>query len=413
MSAPDETLTVFHGETVVGELTRDADERLRFEYAPAWLDVGFGISASLPLTPVPHAGTFFANLLPEGDVRTLVARRLGVSAGNDLELLRALGGDCAGALSLGEPGSPEHAYDELDPEELVTWMDEGTPALSHTAGRAGTRLSLAGAQDKLPVRLSDDGRLLLPRGRAASTHILKFENRRFKHLVANELLTMRFAAALGLPTCQTSAREFDGRRALVVARYDRHIDSDGHVQRLHQEDLCQALGLPPTRKYESEGGLSFATCYHAVQRRSHAPLPDARALLDWMVFCALAGNADGHGKNLSMVRSSRGAWQLAPFYDLVCTGAYPRLSQSLAMTVGATADPCFIRGRDWAELARDMRASPRFVKQRVGDLLERAPDVFETVASAVDAELGRSPVLQLARRRMRKNVRSLRARLAE
>ena len=88
MSAPDDTLTVFHGETVVGELTRDADERLRFEYAPAWLDVGFGISASLPLTPVPHAGTFFANLLPEGDVRTLVARRLGVSAGNDLELLR-------------------------------------------------------------------------------------------------------------------------------------------------------------------------------------------------------------------------------------------------------------------------------------------------------------------------------------
>ena len=184
-------------------------------------------------------------------------------------------------------------------------------------------------------------------GRRHARALLKFENRRFKHLVANELLTMRFAAALGLPTSHATARAIAGRRRLVLERYDRYVDGEGRVQRLHQEDLCQALGLVPT------------------------------------------------------------------FYDLVCTGVYPRLSQSSAMTVGASADPCFIRGRDWAELADRMKASPRFVTQRVRDLLERAPDTFEAVAAEVDAELGGAAVIQLARRRMRKNVRSLRARLAE
>lgn len=132
-----------------------------------------------------------------------------------------------------------------------------------------------------------------------------------------------------------------------------------------------------------------------------------------IAFCALCGNADGHGKNLSLLRTRRGVWQLSPFYDLVCTGVYPWLSQSLAMGVGATTDPCFIRGRDWAQLAELVQAAPRFLKERVGNLLERAPDAFEAVATEVEEELNGSPAVRQVRRRMQKSVRSLRARLGE
>ena len=165
-------LDVLHGDVRVGRLSRSERDALVLEYDDSWLREGFAISRSLPLIsePLPADG-FFGNLLPEGEIRVLLARRLGVSHGNDFELLRAIGGDCAGALSLGElksdvpPTSRDgDVYEELIERDLVAWMDEGLPLLSRAADRASTRLSLAGAQDKLPVHIGETGRVFLPQG---------------------------------------------------------------------------------------------------------------------------------------------------------------------------------------------------------------------------------------------------------
>jgi serine/threonine-protein kinase HipA len=393
-------LGVYHGQELVGHVATDESDRFSFEYDPAWLvsPSAFPISQSLPLGENTHDGeaahSFFANLLPEGNVRFLVARRLGLSEGNDFALLAALGGECAGALviSPSKPSSADHAYSPLDEEELADLAQRGG-AFAETSGSGGVRLSLAGAQDKLPVLLRDD-RLMLPLGASASTHILKFASRDFKNMPGNEVMTGTLARASGLPVVNSSLRRIGNELHLIVERYDR-ISRDGSIVRLHQEDICQALGVPPRRKYEEEGGPTFQQCFEMIDRASSEPALDVRSLIRWAAFNAIVGNADGHAKNLSLVRALDGSLRLAPFYDLLSTSVYPQIAARLAMAIGMHSDPGEIQGRDWRHLAETAGIGPSFVIEIVRGLAETLPELAKAVAVEMREKYGSFPAADM------------------
>ena len=403
-------LGVYFDRRPVGELTLDDSGRFTFVYVESWLAAadGFAISRSLPLaTGSVEAGAghaFFANLLPEGRVRQLVARRLGLTESNDFALLDALGGECAGALviarSVPEPARP--SYRPIDEGELAARAGRGL-VFAETSGAGGIRLSLAGAQDKLAVKV-DGGRILLPEGASPSTHILKFANRDYKP--ENELLVTRLAAACGLPTVSAELTKIGSRRHLLIQRYDRIVDEAGDVRRLHQEDLCQALGVPPGRKYEEEGGPPFDQCFALVDEVSVEPALDTRALIRWLAFNAVVGNADGHAKNLSLLRTGR-SMRLAPFYDLLSTAVYPQIAPRLAMAVGGRSDAGQLRGREWRALAGTIGVG-RIVEETVRELAETLPERASTVVQETKQQYGRMPVAELLLRAIRRRSRRTR-----
>lgn len=410
-------LAVLWGERRVGVLgQRPHSGAMVFAYAESWLEDGAAapISLSLPLRPGAVEGgaahAFFTNLLPEGTLRTLLARRLGISADNDFALLRAIGGECAGALSVvpDDDDGPAAAtgYRQLRPEELARLADADAGALPELLGEGRLRLSLAGAQDKLPVLLRADQTLWVPRGSEPTTHILKLPNPHFHGLAINEAFCLALARAVGLPAATAELRPCGAQYVTLVERYDRvQTEPDGPVTRLHQEDLCQALGLAPTRKYEQEGGPSFARCFELVRDHSVDPLADTRALLRWQLFNLLCGNADGHAKNLSLLHAPPRGPRLAPFYDLVCTRVYPRLDRHLALALGGGRDPGQIGAAQWARLAQELGLGRGYVKREVEALCSALPPASERIAAGMAGSVGDAPVLQLVLHLIKKQAR--------
>ena len=289
-----------HGH-LTGQLILRDNGLTSFQYGEAWLGrtEAVPLSLSLPLREqrFPHRACtpFFGGVLPEGRNRRLIAGILGVSEGNDFALLERIGGECAGAVTLLPEGTPTVAQDErtreLDQEELAKILRKiGRQPL--LAGTEGLRLSLAGAQDKLPVRLVD-GCFALPLGTAASTHILKPATPDYEGLVFNEAFCLALANAAGLATAGCSVERVADIDYLLSQRFDRRREG-GHVTRLHQEDFCQALGIPAELKYQVEGGPSLKRCFALLRSVSSAPVLDLGALLDAVVFNLIIGNNDAH-----------------------------------------------------------------------------------------------------------------------
>lgn len=392
-------LLVHSNGDLVGEAVGVGDQ-FGFTYAPGW--TAFPISVRLPIRADPYspeeAHPYFANLLPEGGARDALAQRLGVSRDNDVALLVALGDDTAGALRLlGERVRSVRERQPITQDDLATWA-RGTPAFFDDPDRP-PRLSLAGAQHKTSAVRTSDGFALAASGEP-STHILKFDSPRFPHLSANELITTRFAANLGLETVASELDETTDPPFLIVQRYDRSIGE--HVVRHHQEDFCQVFGLPPTRKYEPEGGPSLQQIATALRRHSTRPALDIRALIQWVIFNAIAGNADGHAKNLSIVRDDRGL-RLAPFYDLVCTRAYPRLDRSLAMSVGGQRDPDRLTRANWQIFSDDLNVKSSVVFSELSRMLAAAPAALNEACSAAP----QSPAVQHVRKVVSKRLRGV------
>lgn len=377
------TLSVYWDSVLVGHLTRTGGQELSFQYAETFLSLDHArqVSLSLPLQREilrsPRAGSWFANLLPEGEIRGHVARALGVSERNEFAILQGIGGECAGALQLLPAGAPTQCegrliplpWDELE-AKIASFPRPSLLALMVHEG--GLRLSLAGAQDKLPVHYAD-GELALPSGDKASTHLLKISSGRFPDLVQNELYCMTLAREVGLPVPPTAMAP-TRTPILLVERYDRIRQADGGVVRLHQEDFCQALGLPPELKYESEGGPSLIDMFAALGAGSGSPLPDKRALLQWVIFNFIIGNADAHAKNASFLigrMNDPAAPRLAPFYDLVCTEAYDTLSRRLAQKIGGENRPKSVAPRHWERFARAIDVNPKYLRTVGLELCER------------------------------------------
>lgn len=393
------TLSVWWDGAVVGTLQVNQHGQMRFTYAADWLADPSRppISFSLPKQEQPFKQSqcrpFFAGLLPEEAQREVIAAALGISKGNDFAFLEALGGDIAGALSLWPTGEvpptpePTGTARPLSDDELVEVLDT-LPKRPLLAGREGLRLSLAGAQTKLPVVLVDN-RVALPASGQPTTHILKPAIARFPNTTENEALVMTLAAAVGLPVAPVAARTVGGRPYLLVTRYDRRFDSGGKAHRLHQEDFCQALGIPPERKYAAEGGPAFKAGFDLLRRVTTVPAVAVLAFLDAAIFNLIVGNADAHGKNFSLLYQTAGV-SLAPFYDLLSTLAYPDLSPNLAMKIAKRATLEEIGPATWAAFAAEAGLAGPFVRRRVRELAEaaidRAPSIRESPAlGALDA----------------------------
>lgn len=404
-------LQVWYEGELVGRLAAHGDG-MGFVYDPSWVarEGAFALSLSLPLGEEALAGPevshFFANLLPEGTVRQALAQRLGLSADNDIGLLGALGADCAGALQIlpdGEAPGTVAGTPRQPPEDEWARLLASPPVMAGLAEGGRLRLSLAGAQDKLPVILQD-GAPALPAPGGASSHLLKFGSRDFAHLPANEVFTGMLARAAGLRVAEARLISLGGQDVCLVTRYDRR-DEDGRIVRLHQEDFCQALGRSGRSKYEQEGGPGFAACFDLLSRVSAEPLPDLEQLLRWFIFNLIFGNADGHAKNLSLLYGRPRGVRLAPFYDLVCTAAYPRIDRHLAMTVGGQADPGQVGRKHWEALADAVGVGRAFLLKEVRRLADALPGLAKEQAARFAAAHGEHPVLQMVQGPLRRRAR--------
>ncbi len=386
-------LDVWWDGRLVGHLSQDQHGDLGFVYAEAWLHDAAAppLSASLPKRDEPftrrEARSYFAGLLPEEDQREAAAEALGVSAANDFALLDQLGGDVAGAIELFASGtippkqiaagSPTPLSDAALREVLAILPER--PLL---AGQ-GLRLSLAGAQSKVPVVLVG-GAVALPAGAQPTTHIVKPPIKRFPATTENEAFVMRLAATIGLDVAAVEPRVLGSQTFLLVERYDRRIDANGHVRRLHQEDFCQALGFPPERKYASEGGPTIKDCFSLLRRVSVRPAADVLRLLDAVIFNVVVGNADAHGKNFSLLYDSDGP-QLAPLYDLLSTVFYPRLSAVFAMKIGCRSTLGDLDAKGWARFAEDAGISRQLLRRRVLTICQQVRSRAADVAASINA----------------------------
>ena len=183
-------------------------------------------------------------------------------------------------------------------------------------------------------------------------------------------------------------------RYALIERYDRFRDGSDQVARLHQEDFCQALGFGHERKHQEHGGPSFADCYRLILDVSSDPANDLRNLLRWQIFNVLAGNSDGHAKNLSLVHRANGEVRLAPFYDLVCTRAMSRIDQHLALHIGGQSNPGMVSARHWEELARQCDVRPRFMLDQVQDVARQLLRHLQPTRALFDSLHGNHAALQ-------------------
>ncbi len=414
MTDPD-ALNVWHEQRLVGYLWRDRIGAMGFRYDPDWVaSGGFTVSCTLPLSRAEFAPDdgiahrFFANLLPEGAVRSHIVRDLKISD-TDFELLRAIGGECAGALSIlpvERTPSVERRYRPITDKELAQLAARRGQIYAAGPADQRPRLSLAGAQDKCPILVRDE-QYLLPLGEAPSSHILKFELADYRHLPAYEAFTTHLAGALGLPVVNIELRAIDHIHYAQITRYDRVRNETGEVQRLHQEDFCQALGYGHERKYQESGGPTFAQCYRLVQETSSEPAIDAQQLLRWQIFNVLAGNSDGHAKNLSLLYRPDRSIRLAPFYDLVCTRAIERIDFHLAFEVGGERNPSVITAAHWEAFARQCDVRPRFLLQLVEETAAALLANLTEVGEAFAARFGPYPALQRVEQVVRRQCQRL------
>ncbi|GAA3804616.1 type II toxin-antitoxin system HipA family toxin [Qipengyuania pelagi] len=400
MAEPLRELTVFLRETVAGRLTVDRAGAMAFRYDADWLadPQAPPLFQSLPKTAEAVGDRLckavFGGLLPEEAQRSAVARALGISPDNTFRLLERLGGDVAGALSFLPPGeepasaaAPALPHEPLDDDELVAIMLQ-LPVTPMLAGEGGLRLSLAGAQDKLPVVLQG-GAVALPHPGEPSTHLIKPEPARFPGLAANEAFCLALARACGLAAVQAERRVVAERPFLLVERYDRET-ANGATLRLHQEDFAQSLGVVPSRKYAAEGGPAFRDAFALVRSATTRPAREVLRLLDAALFNLVIGNADAHAKNFSLLhRDGRAGREtiLAPLYDLVTTFRWPGLAPHLAMRFGNARRLEEVDGASFERFADQAGVGAPFVRRRAGEIAELVLDHAERIGSAEDTEL--------------------------
>jgi serine/threonine-protein kinase HipA len=347
------------------------------------------LSMTLPVQPerFPQgvSRSFIDGLLPEGDTRRAIADDLRLRADDTFGLIRALGRDCAGAIVIQPddksepPPATTTAAEPLDENELAELIGNLRTAPLGVGGRV--RVSLAGVQEKLLLTRLPDGRWGRPIDGTPSTHILKPEIRGYPQTVENEAFCMRLAKHLGLPVASVETITVRGRPVLVVSRYDRVVDPSGHVERIHQEDFCQAAGKPPDKKYQEDGGPPL----RIIARMLSAIDPDSLAtLVGAVTLHVLVGNGDAHAKNYSLLHGPSGALRLAPLYDVMSTLFYG--DDHLAMCIDDVRNTNRVTLDRLVNEATSWGMSP----SRVSDIVSR---ILDSATAAVEAARAETPGL--------------------
>ena len=378
-------------------------------YDPAWLisPDAFPISLRMPLneTDVPAETLipWLQNLLPESGPLDTIGRTLGVARGDILGLLERTGRDTAGALTIGtnEIGETPGYRAVPDDEALVRIMDS-LPARPFLMGEEGVSMSLAGAQDKLPVALAD-GRIAVPIHGAPSTHILKPDNPRLSGSVQNEALCLVLARLCGLRAAEVTTGKAGARSFLLVTRFDR-VPAIPHWHRLHQEDFCQALGRPPSAKYQHNQigtpGPSLVDFFGLT--RICMTGADTLRLLDAVIFNVMIGNVDSHAKNYSML-IERASFRLAPLYDLMCGATWESITLNHAQDIGDQRRGLHIHQRHWQRMAADCGLNATATTRRVVRMADLVLSRLDRAIEAVRAlPAGDHYILAMARDEIRK-----------
>lgn len=386
-------LCVLHERALVGRL-RAAGRELEFAYDERWLADAwrFALSPRLPLREAPWRGEevlfFFANLLPEGNLLDTLCKLRRLPRGNVFRLLEAFGRECAGAFEIvpeaAIASAPKQAYLPYPPAMLRDDLAKLRNHIPLLQNHRELRLSLAGAQNKIPVRF-DRGELWLPAGGAPSTHILKpalQPQAQFPDSVYNEAYCLRLAAALGLQVPQATVLT-DPEPMLLIARYDRVVEGK-NIRRLHQLDMCQLTGNLPDQKYETDGGPGFADLFAQIDAHSASPALDRLALVDRLLCNFLIGNADAHAKNVSMLCAAGDRLRLAPAYDLLALGHWPALSTEMAMAIGGERRPRWVTSRHWQRFCDSIGLNGTQLRRRALDLGARALTVHADLAQEME-----------------------------
>lgn len=349
-------LNVYLNSRLVGRLQRQSSGAVDFRYDASWLEWEHAIpvSLSLPLREDRYIGepvlAVLENLLPDHEeIRRRMAARLHAEGSDPYSLLATIGRDCVGAL--------QFLPDEMapGPAGVVHGVSVDDAAIGRLLGELGDaplglkpeeefRISIAGAQEKTAL-LRWKGKWHRPEGTTPTTHILKPEIVRLPNgidlsqSVENEYLCTKLAEAFGLPTAAVEIADFGGTRALVIERFDRQWTKEGRLLRLPQEDCCQALSVPPSRKYESDGGPGMARVLDLL-KGSDEPARDRRLFLKAQILFWLLGATDGHAKNFSIFLRPGSRFVLTPLYDVMsaqpalAAGQLRRNQMKLAMAVG-------------------------------------------------------------------------------
>jgi serine/threonine-protein kinase HipA len=394
-----EELIVLLGGQEIGRVRRHKRSGPTLTYDEAWRtsEDAYPLSLSMPLAAAEHGPNvveaFLWGLLPDNEkVLERWAQKFHVSARNVFDLIANVGEDCAGAVQFVPPDRLEAVLSGN--AGAVEWLDENAIAErlrtlreDHAAWRLPRdtgQFSLAGAQPKTALLL-ENGRWGIPSGRTPTTHILKPPTGQFDGHAENEHICLALARALGMPVASSRVMRFADEIAIVVERYDRQRIGN-EIVRVHQEDMCQALGVMPTRKYQNEGGPSILDIVTMLLTYSSHSNEDIETFIDATGFNWLIAGPDAHAKNYSLLLSSGPRVRLAPLYDVASIlpyGNYDIHKIKLSMKVGGEYQLRQIGIRQWRKLAREVRIDADGLVARLRAMTEQLPD--EVSAARVKA----------------------------
>ena len=385
----------------IGHVHQDRSGRFRFIYEEDWRHdpMAYAISLSMPLSSAEHAhsavSAYLWGLLPDNDqTRAQYGRLFGVSAANPVALLAHMGADCAGAIQFAPPDQVSTILSGATVRDQVEWLSEEQIATDLRtvreqgiagAGRRTTgQFSLAGAQPKIAL-LHEGERWARPSGRTPTNTILKPPSGAYEGFAENEHFCLELARAMKLGAARSRVMRFGDEIAIVVERYDRAKIGKVH-HRIHQEDVCQALGIMPTQKYESDGGPGVPDIIRLLRDRSSQPNEDVDRFVAAIVLNWVIAATNAHAKNYALLHGAGGATRLAPFYDMSSDLTYaadPLHRVKLAMKVGTEYLVNRIGRADWDRLAKSISVPQAELRERITGVLEETRAAVSGVRAAV------------------------------
>ena len=412
------SLNVFYQNQLVGKIIED-QLGMGFQYAADWLkyEKRFAISHSLPLSDqfyLEEGENFFANLLPEGGARDSLCQKLGISIDNDMALLERIGHECAGALVVAKTNAkkmPSEKKRQITEKDFARLLNNSVTVYSGLQDGENFPFSLAGAQDKIPI-IYENGKFFRPTSSKVSTHILKFAQGRFGYVPENEIICALMLKSFDLPVPHSELVQLNSEYHFLIERYDRNAKAQ---VRFHQEDFCQMLGVSRKKKYENESGLNFKDIFFKIESipESKNTTTDLDFLIRWQILNVFLGNCDGHLKNLSLLMDTNHKWSMAPFYDVVMTLIYPKISKRLALSIGGQYEIGNLHAKHWTTFFTELKVSPAFYLKKIAEIGDLIMPHFENVKQYFISEYGPSPVLEQMERQLLENIRRVNTGLRE